>query len=158
MHRIKSWVLSIFIVLSTLLLASCTMPSQPNTHQDSHSELSPTHLLSEEATILDEDGYYYELQEVADYIYQYGHLPNNYITKAEASQMNWDTSQREYVIGGDKFGNREGLLPEEEGRQYYEADIQAGYTHHRGPERIVYSNDRLIFYTPDHYESFEQLY
>ncbi|WP_276648398.1 ribonuclease domain-containing protein [Trichococcus flocculiformis] len=60
-------------------------------------------------------------------------------------------------IGGDCFGNREGLLPKKSGRTYYEADIDydGGY---RGAERIVYSNDGLIFYTDDHYESFEQLY
>ena len=60
-------------------------------------------------------------------------------------------------IGGDKFGNREGLLPKEDGRQYYECDVnyQGGY---RGAERIVFSNDGLIFYTDDHYNSFTQLY
>lgn len=60
-------------------------------------------------------------------------------------------------IGGNKFGNREGLLPKEKGRTYYECDVnyESGY---RGEERIVYSNDGLIYYTGDHYESFELLY
>jgi len=60
-------------------------------------------------------------------------------------------------IGGDTFGNREGLLPKADGRKYYECDVnyEGGY---RNGERIVYSNDGLIFYTDDHYESFEQLY
>jgi guanyl-specific ribonuclease Sa len=60
-------------------------------------------------------------------------------------------------IGGDTFGNREGILPKEKGRKYYECDVnyEGGY---RGGERIVYSNDGLIFYTEDHYKSFEQLY
>jgi guanyl-specific ribonuclease Sa len=61
------------------------------------------------------------------------------------------------VIGGDRFGNREGLLPESDGRKYFECDVayEGGY---RGAERLVYSNDGLIYYTPDHYESFTLLY
>ena len=60
-------------------------------------------------------------------------------------------------IGGDYFGNYEGLLPEEDGRDYYECDIdyEGGY---RNSKRIIFSDDGLIFYTEDHYESFEQLY
>ena len=60
-------------------------------------------------------------------------------------------------IGGDYFGNYEGNLPEKEGREYHECDIDSdgGY---RGAKRIVYSNDGLIYYTEDHYETFELLY
>lgn len=60
-------------------------------------------------------------------------------------------------IGGDRFGNREGLLPTAKGRKYYECDIDFDGTY-RGAKRIVYSNDGLIYYTEDHYESFELLY
>ena len=60
-------------------------------------------------------------------------------------------------LGGDPFGNREGLLPEDGARRYYECDV--GYRGGaRGPERLVYSDDGLIFYTADHYESFTRLY
>ena len=60
-------------------------------------------------------------------------------------------------IGGDYFGNYEGLLPEDDDRDYYECDIdyEGGY---RNAKRIIFSDDGLIFYTEDHYESFEQLY
>ncbi|HBI55716.1 MAG TPA: ribonuclease, partial [Firmicutes bacterium] len=59
--------------------------------------------------------------------------------------------------GGDRFGNREGLLPDDPGRVWYECDVNyaGGY---RGPERIVFSNEGLIYYTDDHYESFTRLY
>ena len=60
-------------------------------------------------------------------------------------------------IGGDKFGNYEGMLPKEDGRQYYECDIDFDGTY-RNEKRIIYSDDGLIFYTEDHYETFEQLY
>jgi hypothetical protein len=102
--------------------------------------------------------------EVAAYIKQFHDLPPNYITKAEAQKLGWDnakgnlwgvTSQKS--IGGDRFGNREGLLPKAEGRQYYECDINY-YGGYRGPERVVYSNDGLIFYSDDHYATFKKLY
>ena len=73
--------------------------------------------------------------------------------------MGWSVEDNDgYVIGGNRFGNREGLLPEEDGRQYFEADLIDGYTSHRGPQRLVYSNDGLIFFSDDHYSSFTQLY
>ena len=60
-------------------------------------------------------------------------------------------------IGGSVFYNDDGKLPDAEGRTWHECDIDydGGM---RGPERIVWSTDGLIYYTPDHYETFEQLY
>ena len=113
---------------------------------------------------LDEDGHYTTKEDVALYLYLYQHLPENFITKNEAKKLGWVSNEGNLgdvapgmSIGGDKFGNREGLLPKKDGRQYYECDINSdgGY---RGAERIVYSNDGLIYYTGDHYESFELLY
>lgn len=113
---------------------------------------------------IEENEYYYNTEDVALYIHTYNKLPENFITKSEANEMGWDSQTGNlwevangYVIGGDNFGNREKLLPTKEGRKYFEADVnyEGGY---RGAERLVYSNDGLIFYTEDHYESFEQLY
>ena len=107
---------------------------------------------------------YSSRDEVAAYLNQFHKLPPNYISKQEAEKRGWDSSQGNLwavadhmSIGGDRFGNREGLLPTACGRQYYECDINynGGY---RGAERIIYSNDGLIFYTNDHYKSFTQLY
>lgn len=115
-------------------------------------------------TTIDENGTYIDPFKVAEYIHTYGKLPSNYLTKNEASNLGWQSDKGnlwdvtdEMSIGGDKFGNREGLLPKKEGRIYYECDVnyEGGY---RGAERIVFSNDGLIFYTDDHYESFTQLY
>ena len=118
--------------------------------------------VEEPQALLDPEGYYYSKEEVALYIYTYGCLPPNFVTKAEAEDAGWsEGSVEKYIsgaaIGGNRFGNREGLLPKEKGRKYYECDVnyEGGY---RGGERIVYSSDGLIFYTGDHYESFEQLY
>ena len=92
-----------------------------------------------------------------------GELPPNYLTKSEARKLGWDASSGNLwdvtdkgVIGGDRFGNREGNLPTKKGRQYFEADVnyEGG---RRNAHRLVYSNDGLIFYTDDHYNTFEKL-
>lgn len=109
-----------------------------------------------------EEGTYTSPEEVAAYIDEYDTLPENYITKSEAEDLGWESSEGNLwevaegmSIGGDYFGNYEGLLPEED--DYREADVNydGGY---RGPERLIYSDDGDIYYTDDHYESFEQLY
>ena len=120
-----------------------------------------------EEPVIDEDGHYTSKEEVALYIHTYGKLPSNFISKNEAEELGWKKKQGEagqlhvvapgMSIGGSRFGNYEGLLPEAKGRKYYECDINY-VKGNRGAERIVYSNDGLIFYTGDHYESFEQLY
>lgn len=115
-------------------------------------------------TELLEDGTYTSKEEVAEYIFIYGHLPDNFITKKEAKALGWVSSKGNLgevapgkSIGGDYFGNFEGNLPEKKGREYHECDIDSsgGY---RGAKRIVYSNDGLIYYTEDHYNTFELLY
>ena len=114
--------------------------------------------------IIDENGTYTSKAEVALYIHTYGHLPDNYITKSEAEALGWVSSKGNLAeaapgksIGGDKFGNREGLLPDKSGRKYYECDIDY-VSGTRNAKRIIFSNDGLVYYTEDHYESFEKLY
>lgn len=113
---------------------------------------------------LDEQSPYYEAEEVALYIHTYGKLPVNYLTKGEANDLGWDSDQGnlwdvtdKMVIGGDRFGNREGLLPNKASRIWYECDVnyEGGF---RNGERLVFSNDGLIYYTGDHYTSFEKWY
>jgi len=118
----------------------------------------------EESTApIDEDGWYYSADDVSLYLYTYGCLPDNFITKDEAEDLGWTGGSVEQyapgcAIGGDYFGNYEGLLPREKGRTYYECDIDTDGYHSRGSRRIVYSNDGLIYYSDDHYESFVLLY
>ena len=112
---------------------------------------------------IDEDGSYTSKEDVALYIHTYGHLPGNFITKKEAQVLGWSGGSLEpyapgKCIGGSHFGNYEGLLPEAEGRSYTECDIDTLGAGSRGAKRIVFSNDGLIYYTGDHYESFELLY
>ena len=58
-------------------------------------------------------------------------------------------------IGGDHFGNYEGILPS---GNYHECDIDTLGRKSRGAKRIIYSDDGRIYYTEDHYETFELLY
>lgn len=133
----------------------------PNEGEEPLSEEIP----HEEDTepIIDEDGYYTTKEDVALYIHTYGHLPDNFITKKEAEALGWsggglDDYAYGCCIGGNRFGNYEGLLPEAEGRKYTECDIDTMHASKRGAKRIVFSNDGLIYYTDDHYESFTLLY
>lgn len=100
-------------------------------------------------------------EDVALYIHTYGVLPDNFMTKAEARKLGWEGGSLEpyapgMCIGGDRFGNYEGLLPED--RSYTECDIDTLGADSRGAKRIVFSDDGLIYYTDDHYESFALLY
>ncbi len=120
--------------------------------------------VTENGITVTEDGEYTDKDHVALYIHAYGHLPSNYITKNDAEDLGWVSSWGNLwevapgmSIGGSRFGNYENLLPTAKGRKYFECDIDYGGKK-RNAKRIVYSNDGLIFYTDDHYESFEQLY
>lgn len=104
--------------------------------------------------------YYYDLENVVLYLYTYDELPPNYITKDEARDLGWQGGSVEdflegAAIGGDRFGNREGLLPEAAGRSYTECDIDTDGYGSRGARRLVFSSDGLYFYSADHYESFD---
>lgn len=118
---------------------------------------------AQDETAPDKDGVYTTKDDVAAYIAAYGALPNNFMTKDEARDLGWsggglDDYSYGMCIGGDSFGNYEGLLPEANGRRYYECDVDTLHADDRGAKRIVFSNDGLIYYTDDHYESFTLLY
>ena len=108
------------------------------------------------------DEYYYDLENVVLYLEIYDELPPNYITKSEAQRLGWEGGSVEKykegaAIGGDSFGNREGLLPKADGRSYIECDIDTNGYSSRGSRRLVFSNDGLYFYTSDHYETFSEV-
>ncbi|KAA0840677.1 ribonuclease domain-containing protein [Bacillus paralicheniformis] len=100
---------------------------------------------------------------VANYIEKNGKLPKNYITKAEAEKLGWVSKKGNLAevapgksIGGDIFKNKGNPLPAAKNRVWREADINysSGY---RGNERILYSNDGLIYKTTDHYKTFKKI-
>ena len=91
-----------------------------------------------------------------------GQLPGDYMRKGEARDLGWRPgsdlcdSAPDRTIGGDRFQNREGRLPDAPGRQWFEADLDFDCGR-RGAKRLVFSNDGLIFVTTDHYESFTEV-
>lgn len=101
----------------------------------------------------------FSLETVTNYVATHGELPDGYITKNEARALGWEERKGNLsevapgkAIGGDRFQNREKNLPDAPDRIWYEADLDydGGY---RGPKRLLYSNDGLIYYTLDHYET-----
>ena len=145
----KILALLLTLVLSLGMFTACT-PTDSASSGDSQPAIA-------------EDGSYTSKDEVALYIHTYGHLPENYITKDEAYDLGWksegtlDEVAPGMSIGGDYYGNYEGVLPDEPGREYHECDIDYESGNRNG-KRIVYSNDGNIYYTEDHYNSFEHLY
>ena len=130
------------------------------TNAQSSEELPP----ESSGLSVEENGNYTSKEEVALYIHTFGKLPINYITKKQAQELGWDPSSGNLSdilpgmsIGGSAFGNYEGALPRASTRRYFECDIdyEGGY---RGAKRLIYSNDGLVFYTEDHYKTFEQIY
>ncbi len=134
------------LIVFMLLFTACSIPEKTET------------------VSIDENGKYYTKEDVSAYLAQYNKLPSNFVTKRVAKKNGWNPRENKlsdvmpgYCIGGDKFGNREKKLPMKSGRKYYECDIdyRGGK---RSAKRIVFSNDGLIFYTGDHYKTFEKLY
>lgn len=140
-----------------------TESAPPQTTTVKPEETAAPETTAEKASV-EKDGSYTTPEDVAEYIHTFGTLPKNFITKSEAKALGWDSSKGNLwdvangkSIGGDYFGNYEGLLPKANGRKYTECDVNysGGY---RGSERIIFSNDGLIYYTNDHYQTFTQLY
>ncbi len=157
-------------ILETLAPAETETDASPLTELPAETEApaptdapAETAAPSETAEAIPEDGSYTTKEDVALYIHTYGRLPGNFITKKQAQALGWSGGSLEpyapgKCIGGDRFGNYEGLLPQAKGRSYTECDIDTLGAGARGAKRIVFSNDGLIYYTDDHYDSFSLLY
>lgn len=150
---------------TTVPTMATVIETQPDTSEPpatSQDVTQPEQTTAPEA-VLDEDGSYTSKEDVALYIHIYGRLPKNFLTKSQARDLGWRSGSLERYapgmsIGGDRFQNRENLLPKAPGRYYTECDIGTRGSSSRGARRIVFSNDGLIYYTHDHYETFELLY
>lgn len=101
-----------------------------------------------------------EEKTVISYVKQNHRLPDYYITKSEARKQGWNPSKGNLcetlpgkAIGGDKFGNREGRLPD--GDQYFEADVNY-HCGGRNADRIIYTKNGDVYLTKNHYKSFDK--
>lgn len=158
---VLSLVLAVIIGLLGLLQNSqATLPPEPTAFSGASTAATSPQTSPD---LLDIAGSYTTKEDVALYIHQYGMLPGNFITKSQARKLGWEGGSVEpfapgKCIGGDRFHNYEGFLPDAPGRVWTECDIETLGGGSRGAKRIVFSNDGLIYYTHDHYESFELLY
>ena len=161
MKRLLSLLLALTLALS---LVACSTPQNIETSVPSIGETEISQPTVNPEELLDPDGTYDTKEDVALYIHLYGKLPNNFMTKSEARSHGWRGSGSlskvlpGKCIGGDVFQNREGRLPAKPGRTWKECDIGTLTGGSRGAKRIVFSNDGLVYYTADHYDTFELLY
>lgn len=162
--RLTGALLALLLVFSVLSGCGGAAPDVPScTAAPAADAVSPGESDKSSPAALDEGGEYTSAEDVALYLHLYAHLPQNFITKKDARALGWnggglDDYADGKCIGDDRFGNYEGLLPDAPGREYHECDIDTLHAVSRGAKRIVYSNDGLIYYTEDHYESFILLY
>ena len=151
----------LLVLVLALLSAFFGVPGEEEAYIPAAQEIVASQILDDGSTLISADGIYTSKEDVALYIHTYDCLPQNFMTKDEARELGWEGGSLEefapgMCIGGDRFGNYEGLLPDD--RDYTECDIDTLGAQKRGAKRIVFSDDGLIYYTEDHYESFELLY
>ncbi|WP_411681485.1 ribonuclease domain-containing protein [Clostridium thailandense] len=147
--------LSLFITIS-LLGCTSTNKNTDKEKQNVNTESVKTDSTKNKKVIND-------FQGVADYIHKNAALPDNFITKDQATKLGWtpgkdlDKVAPGKSIGGDIFKNAEKSLPDAPKRVWRECDINYNGGK-RGADRILYSNDGLIYSTSDHYKTFKLLY
>ena len=162
-NRNKLIRLFVLLVAAVMLLSGCTASAAGKKNRNRHTA-TPAVTATPAPEKEKPSGPMEAAQELADYIFEHGELPDNFIRKKEAESRGWKTTYR-YVsdlgegitIGGDYFGNYEEKLPAVKGRKYYEADCfyQGGP---RNEYRIIYSTDGHVWYTGDHYNTFIELF
>ncbi|RWR03629.1 hypothetical protein ED28_01180 [[Pantoea] beijingensis] len=146
----------LWIALAVAIVAAIAGVKQPQHKTPPVSSSAPQQQRETIATLTQQ-------QRVARYLQQHQQLPDYYLTKNQARRQGWDPAKGNLcsllpgkAIGGDRFSNREGLLPVQRGRIWFEADVnyQCG---HRNADRLLYSSDGLIFVSTDHYRSVKKV-
>ena len=161
----KNVPLKIFLASSfTALFVACTATGDAVRSDEDNSSSTISRLSIYDA--VEESGLYTTKDSVAAYLCKFDKLPANYVGKDKGialyesktgnafSKWNfnpWTTIN--VMIGGDKFSNNEGLLPE---GSYHEADVDYS-AKNRGTKRLIYQSDCVIYYTADHYETFTRM-
>ena len=157
--------LAALLLAGLLMLTGCGKGTETQTAATkapaTAEEGTPAEAPAEKAA--ERDGPIIAPQEIADYLFEYGRLPDNFLTKDEAMMLGWEGGKNlaEYApgmsIGGDRYGNYEGKLPKVKGRKYFECDCNYTWGK-RNEERLVYSSDGHVWYSGDHYETFTELF
>jgi ribonuclease len=136
--------------------APTTMEIRLNSHHFCRCFIEPMLcILSGTATVYGNGGADYSVKLT-------GSLPDNYIKKEEAKEKGWKewVGNLHDVLPGASiyttYQNRKKKLPESQDRVWYEADINY-HSGHRNSQRLLFSDDGLIFVTYDHYQTFFQI-
>jgi len=131
---------------------------RPSTDSNGHREKTTA-----SATTQDNIAALTQERKVVSYLQQHQKLPDYYMKKSEAQRQGWVAAKGNLcqvlpgkAIGGDRFGNREGILPNKAGRSWYEADVNYNCGR-RGSDRLLWSNDGLIYLSHDHYQHAKQV-
>jgi hypothetical protein len=88
-------------------------------------------------------------------------LPSKFVTKQQARSQGWQPGKSLWSVrslngssmGGDRFKNLEGRLPDSKWREA-DLDYKGG---HRGVKRLIFSNDGKRSVTVDHYKTFVEV-
>ena len=167
----KKGFLKIFLVgIAAVFFAACSTPTISSDDEDLESSSVPKPTSSADIKSIydavEESGLYTTKDSVAAYLCKFDKLPANYVGKNEGKRLYESETGKTFekwnfnpwttigvMIGGDSFGNKEGLLPK---GSYHEADVDYSGKN-RGTKRLVYQSDCVIFYTADHYETFKKM-
>lgn len=137
--------------------------SKQNTKNEKNTKTQTIIATSDSSNISSEIKELTKVDVVSKYILENGKLPDYYITKKEAMNLGWIASKGNLcevapgkAIGGDYFTNREKILPMTKNRRWYEVDVNYNCGN-RGADRILFSNDGLVYVTYDHYKTFQEI-
>ena len=137
--------------------------SKQNTKNEKNTKTQTIIATSDSSNISSEIKELTKVDVVSKYILENGKLPDYYITKKEAMNLGWIASKGNLcevapgkAIGGDYFTNREKILPMNKNKRWYEVDVNYNCGN-RGADRILFSNDGLVYVTYDHYKTFQEI-
>ena len=155
-------IILLVVIIGILLYNNCNLKMQPSTGAQQKTETQKDQPVSNANPSSNKIDELTKESIVVPYVKQNGKLPDYYITKREAREKGWDASSGNLcdvlpgrAIGGDVFTNREGNLPEKQGRKWFEADLNYNCGR-RNADRLLFSSDGLVFVTHDHYKTFEE--
>ena len=156
-----------FAFLFSAFLVACSTPTVSDDESEEIEQTSSSDVSKKSIyEAVEESGLYTTKDSVAAYLCKFNKLPGNYVGKDEGislyesktgntfSKWNFNPwTTLDVMIGGDVYENHDGQLPS---GSYHEADVDYS-AKNRGTKRLIYQSDCVIYYTADHYESFDKL-
>lgn len=156
-----------FAFLFSAFLVACSTPTVSDDESEEIEQTSSSDVSKKSIyEAVEESGLYTTKDSVAAYLCKFNKLPGNYVGKDEGISLYESKTGNTFskwnfnpwttlgvMIGGDVYENHDGQLPS---GSYHEADVDYS-AKNRGTKRLIYQSDCVIYYTADHYESFDKL-